>query len=176
MTAVILGFISRYWVHLLVIASLAAGVNLIYKAGVADERERWENKAYQATIETQKAAGKFTAGLISDHQVNQNDSNVKIEQLEADLISADNAAIGLREQIKSYAAKQRQCAINSSRDSSNRKSAEEAIGVLSKLLSESDQRAGVYADYADRLEISRDSCEKSYVDLKKRIDGFGVKK
>ena len=134
--------------------------------GVNQEKIRWENEAYKAVISAHEIAGKFTAGLLSDNKETENDAQIKIEQLQNDLVAAGSAADSLREQARLYAKR----AADSSRAAANCKATEAAIGVLADLYAESDRLAGVYAKQADRNRIAGLACEKYAGDLKAAIE------
>ena len=133
--------------------------------GVNQEKIRWENEAFKAVISAHEAASKFTAGLLSDNKETENDAQIKIEQLQNDLVAAGYAADSLREQARAYAKR----AADSSRAAANCKATESALGVLADLYAESDRLAGVYAKQADESRIAGLACEASYADFKNRL-------
>lgn len=134
-----------------------------YDKGVDAERERWETKAYQATIQAHEAASKFTAGVLTDHKETEQDAQTKIDQLDN---VVDNS-IGLREQLE---ALQKRHSADRARSADYSKTAQNTIRVLSRLLNESEHLAGVYAENADRNRIAGHACEKAYSDLKKALN------
>ena len=134
----------------------------VHNHGVNGERERWETKAYQATIKAHEAASKFTAGVLSDHKETEQDAQTKIDQLDN---VVDNS-IGLREQLD---ALQKRHSADRARSADYSKTAQNTIRVLARLLHESEHLAGVYAENADRNRIAGKACEKSYGDLKKAV-------
>ena len=133
--------------------------------GVNQEKIRWENEAFKAVISAHEIASKFTAGLLSDNKETENDAQIKIEQLQNDLVAAGSAADSLREQARAYAKR----AADSSRAAANCKATESAIGVLADLYAESDRLAGVYAKQADESRIAGLACEASYADFINRL-------
>ena len=134
----------------------------VHNHGVNGERERWETKAYQATIKAHEAASKFTAGVLSDHKETEQDAQTKIDQLDN---VVDNS-IGLREQLD---ALQKRHSADRARSADYSKTAQNTIRVLARLLHESEHLAGVYAENADRNRIAGLACEKAYSDLKKAV-------
>jgi hypothetical protein len=138
---------------------VVGGLYTVYLTGVHNERERWETKAYQATIQSNEAASKFTAGVLTAHKETDDDAQVKIDQLDRVI---DNS-IGLRDQLD---ALQKRHADDRARTAEHSKTAQNTIRVLSRLLNESDRLAGVYAENADRNRIAGDACVKAYKDLK----------
>jgi hypothetical protein len=134
----------------------------VHNHGVNGERERWETKAYQATIKAHEAASKFTAGVLSDHKETEQDAQTKIDQLDN---VVDNS-IGLREQLD---ALQKRHSADRARSADYSKTAQNTIRVLARLLHESEHLAGVYAENADRNRIAGIACEKAYSDLKKAM-------
>jgi len=137
-----------------------------YDHGVDIERARWEAKAFQSVIGAHEAAGKFTAGILTDHQETQDDGQIQIEQLKTQLAAADVAYDSLHDSAKAYAKR----AADSSRAAANCKATEAANRVFADMLKQSDKRAGVYAKHADESRIAGLACGKSYDDLKMRIE------
>jgi hypothetical protein len=139
-----------------------------YDKGVDTERDRWETKAYQATIKAHEAASKFTAGVLTDHKETQDDAQIKIDQLQNELAAAATAYDSLHDSAKAYAKR----AADSSRAAANCKAAEKALGVLADLHAESDRLAGIYAKEADDNRLRLESCNGFYNSLKARIESF----
>lgn len=160
---IILNLLSRYWLHLLVVGMVAYAFKHTYDSGVNSERDRWEKKAYQATISAYEAAGKFTSGVLTDHKETQDNGQTEINLLKAQLAAADRAYDGLHNNTKAFAKR----AADSSRAAANCKATESALGVLADMLKESDRLAGIYAKEADDNRIRLNSCGKAYNDLKK---------
>lgn len=134
----------------------------VFNAGVDSERKRWETKAYQATIQAQEAASKFTAGVLTDHKETEADAQNQIDQLD----HVVNNSIGLREQLD---ALQKRHSADRARSAAYSKTAQNTIRVLSGLLNESDRLAAIYAENADRNRIAGLACEKAYSDLKSHL-------
>lgn len=137
-------------------------VYLSYDYGVDTERDRWEAKAYQATIKAHESASKFTAGVLSDHKETEQDAQTKIDKLDS---VVDNS-VGLREQLDSL---QKRHSADRARSAEYSKTAQNTIRVLARLLDESEHLAGVYAENADRNRIAGHACEKAYTDLQNRV-------
>lgn len=141
---------------------VAAYTFAVHNHGIKSERARWETKAYQATIQSHEAASKFTAGVLTAHKENEQDAQIKIDQLDSVI---DNSP-GLRDQLD---ALQKRHAADRARSAEYSKTAQNTIRVLAKLLSESEHLAGVYAENADRNRIAGKACERAYNDLAARI-------
>lgn len=161
--SILIGLLSRYWLHLLVVGLVAYAFKYTYDSGVDSERDRWEKKAYQAVIVAHEAASKFTAGVLTDHKETEQDAQTKIDNLDR---VVDNS-ISLREQLDSL---QKRHSADRARSSDYGKTAQNTIRVLARLLNQSEHMAGVYAENADRNRIAGLACEKSYADLKSRLD------
>jgi len=143
-----------------------------YDYGVDTERERWETKAYQATIKSHEAASKFTAGVLTDHKETQDNAQTQIDLLKTQLAAADFAYDSLHDSAKAYTKR----AADSSRAAANCKATESALGVFTVMLEKSDYRAGVYAKEADDNRIRLEACNRFYDDLRNRIaQGCGSK-
>ncbi len=140
------------------VVALAAYTFAVHNHGAKSERERWENKAYQATIQSHEAAAKFTAGVLTAHKETEQDAQTKIDNLDRVI---DNSP-GLRDQLD---ALQKRHAADRARSAEYSKTAQNTIRVLAKLLSEADHLAGVYAENADRNRIAGQACERAYSDL-----------
>ncbi len=138
---------------------------LVHSHAVNGERARWETKAYQATIQAQEAASKFTAGVLTAHKENEADAQNQIDQLD----HVVNNSIGLREQLD---ALQKRHSADRARSAEYSKTAQNTIRVLSRLLNESEHLAGIYAENADRNRIAGRACEKAYSDLKNSITAY----
>lgn len=138
----------------------------IFDYAIDAERERWESKAYQSVISAHESASKFTAGVLSDQKEAQDDGQSQIDLLKTQLAAADAAYDSLHDSAKAYAKR----AADSSRAAANCKATEEANRVLGSMLKESDRLAGIYARHADENRIAGLACEKSYADLKKRLE------
>lgn len=147
------------------VALVATYTWAVHSHGVKSERERWETKAYQAAIQSHEAASKFTAGVLNSHKETEQDAQNKIDQLDRVI---DNSP-GLREQLD---ALQKRHADDRARSAEYSKTAQNTIRVLSKLLSESDHLAGVYAENADRNRIAGEACERAYSDLKNNLTAY----
>ena len=102
---------------------------------------------------------------MSDNKETENDAQIKIEQLQNDLVAADSTADSLREQARSYAKR----AADSSRAAANCKATEAAIGMFADMHAESDRLAGVYAKQAEANRIAGLACEKYAKDLRSRL-------
>lgn len=162
MIKIIISSLSRYWLHFLVIGLVAYAFKYTYDSGVNSERDRWEKKAYQATITAHEVARKFTAGVLSDHQETQEDGNTKIDQLQNNVAAANTAADIVRDELEAFIQRS---ADDSARFASDRKAAEARYRVLADMYRESDRLAGIYAKEADERKIAGDACQKSYGDL-----------
>lgn len=138
---------------------IAAYTLAVHNHGVKSERERWETKAYQATIQSHDAAAKFTAGVLTAHKETEQDAQTKIDQLDRVI---DNSP-GLRDQLDTL---QKRHAADRARSAEYSKTAQNTIRVLTILLGEADRLAGVYAENADRNRIAGQACERAYGDLK----------
>lgn len=134
-----------------------------YDYGVDTERERWETKAYQATIQSHEAASKFTAGVLSDHKETETDAQTKIDQLQSNVVVANTAADIVRDELEAFVQR---AADDSARFANDRKAAEARYRVLANLYRESDRLAAIYAKEADQSRIAGLACEKAYSDLK----------
>lgn len=162
MINVMLGLLSRYWLHLLAIGLVGYAFKYTYDSGVYSERDRWEKKAYQSLIAAHEAANTFTAGVLSDHQETQEDGQTKIDQLQNNVAVANTAADIVRDELETFIQRS---ADDSARFASDRKTAEARYRVLADLYRESDRLAGIYAKEADQRKIAGDACQKSYGDL-----------
>ena len=134
----------------------------VHNHGVNTERERWETKAYQATIKAHEAASKFTAGVLTAHKETEGDAQNKIDQLQSSAAFAATAADIVRDELEAFI---RRAANDSARFANDRKAAEARYRVLADMYRESDRLAGIYAKEADRNRIAGDACEKAYSDL-----------
>lgn len=126
------------------------------------ERQRWESAALKNQVAAHESAAKFTAGLLNNHSETEKNAQTKIDQLDN---VVDNS-IGLREQLD---ALQKRHSADRARSASYSKTAQNTIGVLARLLDESERLAGVYAENADRNRIAGQACERAYSDLKTAV-------
>lgn len=133
-----------------------------YDHGIDTERERWENRAYQAVISSHEAASKFTAGLLTSNKETEENAQDKIDSHQGDIAVAATAAGLLREELEAYIQRS---AADSARFANDRKAAETRYRVLADMYAESDRLAGVYADQADKNRIAGETCERSYDSL-----------
>lgn len=144
---------------------VAAYTWAVHSQAVKSERERWETKAYQATIQSHEAAAKFTSGVLTAHNETEQYAQNEIDQLD----HVVNNSIGLREQLD---ALQKRHSADRARSAEYSKTAQNTIRVLSRLLNESEHLAGIYAENADRNRIAGRACEKAYSDLKKHTTAY----
>ena len=87
----------------------------------------------------------------------QKEGDAKIQTLTDQLGNARSSEQRMRDRVNSLVAAARRPAQAASA-SSGGSAAEDPAGVLGRLCSESDRRAGILAEYADRLRISAEAC------------------
>lgn len=149
--------------YLAPVVLIAAGLWAVHDHGVKSERERWETKAYQATIQSHEAASKFTAGVLTAHKETEEDAQTKIDQLQSSVAVAATAADIVRDELETFIQR---AANDSARFANDRKAAEARYRVLADMYRESDRLAGIYAKEADQNRIAVQACERAYNDLK----------
>lgn len=159
---ILLGFLSRYWLHLLVIGLVAYAFKYTYDSGVDSERDRWEKEAYQSAKIAHEIANTFTSGVLTDHKETETDAQTKIDQLQGNVALANTAADIVRDELEAFIQRS---ADDSARFANDRKSAEARYRVLADLYRESDRLAGIYAKEADQRKIAGEACERSYDSL-----------
>ena len=90
-----------------------------------------------------------------------NDTQKQIDAARVDAAAAARSADGLRKQLASYVAAARATSANPGTAAPG-ETASDAIDVLADMLVKLDERAGIYAEAADRSRIAGVSCEQAY--------------
>lgn len=109
---------------------------------------------------------------VHDLQEQINDYIKKINRLNSDISSANDARVRLQEAIREASRRESsaQTAIR------NVQAAATSCGVLAELLDESDYLAGVYAREADKSRIAGEMCEREYASYQALISSISCKK
>ena len=90
-----------------------------------------------------------------------NDTQKQIDAARVDAAAAARSADSLRQQLARYVAAARSASANPATAAPGEATAD-ALGVLADMLVKLDERAGIYAEAADRSRIAGVSCEQAY--------------
>jgi hypothetical protein len=162
---VVIALALRYW-YLLVIAGLLAlcGVQQMRIANAHAQLAKVQQQYAEASrkAEADARAEETRRQAIVDKEAS--DAQARIVQLEADAASARDSAERLRAAVSAAVSGARKGAKPAS--GGEGKPGSDALDMLAKLYSESQDRAGEVALYADRLRIAGQACEATYDSLK----------
>ena len=126
----------------------------LYKQVQANGKLEQTIKQKKSAIAAHNVAWRFTDGVMAAHKKVEDDAKTKLDSHDVDSANADDAAARMRDQL---ARLNRQSANDRTGFAEYRKTAEARIGMLAFMLKESDRRAGIYADQADRSRIAGDA-------------------
>lgn len=142
----------------------------LYRSGYDDADKNWQRKWLQRDIADYTATLHREVAERAEEQRRQQIANEEqkhaeeeLAKVRADAAGAEHARRGLQQQLRQL---QRQLGDSET----GRLSAVAAAGaataetarVLAIMLGESDRRAGIYAEEADRAYVAGSSCERTY--------------
>lgn len=162
---------------LIAIGVLTAALGLasygLYKQAQANGELSEQLNQQKATIAAHNVAWRFTDGVMSSQQEIVKNAEIKTASHTVNNAAAADSAERLRKQLETYI---RDAADDRAGFAEYRKAAEASIRMLAFMHGESDRRAGIYADQADKNKIAGDSCEAAYNELVGWIrNTYGVK-
>jgi hypothetical protein len=144
---------------LIAIALLGLASFGLYKQVQANGALASKLKQQKAAVVAHQVAWKFTDGVMSSQRETVKNAEVKTDLHAGSVAAADDVANRLRDQLETYI---RDAADDRAGFAEYRKTAESRIRMLALLHRESDRRAGIYADQADKNKIAGDACESAY--------------
>jgi hypothetical protein len=151
---------------LIAIGVLTAALGLasfgLYKQVQANGDLSGQIKQHKVTIAAHSVAWRFTDGVMASQQEIVKNAETKTDNHAGNVVAADDVSNRLRDQLEAYIA---ESADDRAGFAEYRKTAEARIRMLAILHGESDRRAGIYADQADKNKIAGDACESAYTDL-----------
>lgn len=132
--------------------------------GRSEVRAAWDKERAahsEAAASASAAALTETARRIAAQEEITREAQQRAASAALDAASAARAADGLRAQLREYTARSRAASSNPTATASCPSTAE-AVSLLSEMLAESDDRAGIYAQAADESRNAGLACERSY--------------
>lgn len=148
----------RLWLYAALIAALVLGA---WRLDVSRQAVGYDRATAEQAVRD-KAADAAERKKEADWQTKidevSNDAQQQIDSLQIDLADADRAADRLRSAAKVAASRAR---TNSSVADAGTP-ASDPIGVLADVLVKLDERAGIYAEAADRSRIAGVACVQAY--------------
>lgn len=162
--------LKEYWKPLAIILLVAFLLWRAFNFGVGTSDSNWRQKWLQRDIsdstailhrEVAERAEEHRRQQVVDEE--QKHAEEELAKVRADAAGAEHARRGLQQQLRQL---QRQLGDSET----GRLSAVAAAGaataetarVLAIMLGESDRRAGIYAEEADRAYVAGSSCERTY--------------
>lgn len=147
------------WKLLLIAALLALlGLQTVRVSGLkqdaADQRAKVAESIRQAEL-TQRNEEQRRSEAVTKEAT---DAQTRIAALEDDLRAARSAADSLRAAAASAASRAR----SHPATAATSETTADPIGMLTRVLNELDERAGILAETADRSRIAGDACVRSY--------------
>ena len=124
------------------------------KAEISSVAEAQAKVSAEVSRKALEAAKQRIEGL----EVVANESRIEIEAAQADAATARSAAISLRKQLADY---RNRVSCDSSAPVGG-EAAEDALFLLTDLLSRADDRAGELAEFADQAHLAGRACEAAY--------------
>lgn len=168
--------------YLAIVAVVCGVVWKIYDFGYdnaeADMVERWATYERQVTAHNlahEQEIRELQGELQSTADKVNRDAKDKIDKLQGDIVAANVASVSLREQAARYAARAKKCT-NNTGDANLRPAASDPAGVLADVLSQSDERSGILAKYADSARIAGEACEIYADELRKQLNEKALQK
>lgn len=153
----------RFWMAVAVLALLGAFGSLCYRAGGAADREALaEYKTSQAEqrLLADRAREQRNAARQAAVDKEARDGQAKIAFLESSLAESRAAGERLRDAIRATAGSAGPH--SSAATAGQGQPGSDPIGLFAELLQRADARAERVSEYADRLAIAGQSCERSY--------------
>jgi type II secretory pathway pseudopilin PulG len=151
---------------LIAIGVLTAALGLasfgLYKQVQANGELSEQINQHKVAIAAHSVAWRFTDGVMSSQQEIVKNAETKTDSHSGNVTTANDSAERLRKQLETYIE---QSADDRAGFAEYRKTAEARIRMLALLHGESDRRAGIYADQADKNKIAGDACESAYNEL-----------
>lgn len=153
----------KAWAAVLVAIALGLAGAFIYRAGKATVRNEFDayklDQAEQRVL-ADRVREQFRAARQAATDKEAEDGTRRFAALETERDLALGAAGELRKATAAAVERARRaaCAAGPRQDQPD----SDPIGLLGRLYSESDERAGALADYADRLHIAGTVCERTY--------------
>lgn len=134
----------------------------LYKQVQANGKLSEHIEQQNVTIAAHGVAWRFTDGVMASQQEIVKNAEIKTDSHNVNNATANDSAERLRKQLETYIE---QSADDRAGFAEYRKTAESRIRMLAFMHGESDRRAGIYADQADKNKIAGDACESAYNDL-----------
>lgn len=123
-----------------------------------------ESDARQQALEHERAIAAKEQSLTATLEANAKEAQRAQVSIAADRDRALTSERSLRKQLDTIAKRYRADGTPSANPAAaeHQPPAGDAIGVLTKLLGESDERSGILADFADRAHAAGLACERDY--------------
>jgi hypothetical protein len=154
--------------YLIAAALVAAVLFGAYRHGVSVTDAEWQAKWSEQAAELATARAEAERIQRDEEQRRQtaiervrDDAQREIDKAAADVVTANAAAVSLREQAKRL-AERGSSACSSSGPAVAGKAASGAAVVLADVLARLDQRTGELAEAYDRARAAGDACERAY--------------
>jgi len=154
-------------VGILVYSSVALygrGHRIGYELGVAEWKGKYEEKATElATAKAQYEHDQRQEETRRQTEIDKirNETQAEVQQANADARDADAVSKRLQQQLDRMGSAYRNASKNSG-TAAGGQTAACPVGVLTDLLRQSDERAGILARIADQARAAGSACERSY--------------
>lgn len=169
MTAVV-AFLSRYWLHIAVVASVLAGLNYVYGKGYDKADGEWQSKWDAEQLRIVELNAEHERKLRDQEQQWQTefnriskDAQLQKNQIDNNLAAANRERDSLQQQYKKT-LQSMQCGSTTATGSSSAPGAAEDMPAY--VFGRTDEAAGTIAEYADRLTVALSACNAAYDEIK----------